>query len=219
MRREEVMRQNEFFERLLADAIPTSFENRKHFISSRSHLSMDQDAIGIFLNFLCHPFSFLKIYLFIEYESAAYGTTELLNGFDAGGQQRLYAASNTASSIAAICGAPLCAGGAAAASNSTSSIASAASAMNLTASVMAKTKPKSSKQQHQTLSQTLKQNGTASTLTKRNGLMRQEANGGILYAPKKGMLGEKRISSNGLTPIQGGATTICRDEGICMFVV
>jgi hypothetical protein len=48
IRREEVRRQNEFYERILADAIPTSFENRKHFISSRSHLSIEQqEAIGL----------------------------------------------------------------------------------------------------------------------------------------------------------------------------
>jgi hypothetical protein len=49
IRREEVRRQNEFYERILADAIPTSFENRKHYISSRSHLSMEQqEALGSF---------------------------------------------------------------------------------------------------------------------------------------------------------------------------
>ncbi|KAL3077005.1 hypothetical protein niasHT_035839 [Heterodera trifolii] len=45
VRREEVKRQNEFFERLLADAIPTPFENRKHFISSRSNLAIDPQEV------------------------------------------------------------------------------------------------------------------------------------------------------------------------------
>ncbi|KAI3413743.1 Transmembrane protein 57 [Globodera pallida] len=88
IRREEVMRQNEFFERLLADAIPTSFESRKHFISSRSHLSIDQDVF--------------------DYD-AVYSTSDLLNGFEANSQQpRLYSVLNSSSSIAAICAPPSC---------------------------------------------------------------------------------------------------------------
>lgn len=43
VRREEVKRQNMFFERLLAEAIPTTFENRQHFISSRRYSSL---AVG-----------------------------------------------------------------------------------------------------------------------------------------------------------------------------
>jgi hypothetical protein len=50
VRREEVRRQNEFFERLLADAVPTvSFDDRTMFIStSRSSQFLEQDAIGLF---------------------------------------------------------------------------------------------------------------------------------------------------------------------------
>lgn len=41
------MRQNEFFERLLAEAVPTSFENKQHFISSsRCYLSLETDSLG-----------------------------------------------------------------------------------------------------------------------------------------------------------------------------
>ncbi|KAI1712824.1 macoilin family domain-containing protein [Ditylenchus destructor] len=45
VRKEQVMRQNEFFERILASAVPCNFEERRHFISSRHYLDLEQDAI------------------------------------------------------------------------------------------------------------------------------------------------------------------------------
>ncbi|KAF7637489.1 hypothetical protein Mgra_00003004 [Meloidogyne graminicola] len=91
IRRDEVRRQNEFYERILADALPASFENRKHFISSRSHFSIEQQET-------------------FDFDSnSGFSTTEFLNGLD-GPQStfpRLCSNSTSAPPLAAICASPL----------------------------------------------------------------------------------------------------------------
>lgn len=89
IRREEVRRQNEFYERILADALPASFESRKHFISSRSHFSIEQQEA-------------------FEFDSnSGFATTEFLNGLDGPQATPPRLSSNSSTQFAAICAAPL----------------------------------------------------------------------------------------------------------------
>lgn len=60
------MRQNEFFEKLLSEAVPTTFENKQHFISSsRCYLNLDTDILGIImlLKYFLFYFIFENFYI------------------------------------------------------------------------------------------------------------------------------------------------------------
>ncbi|KAF7623577.1 hypothetical protein Mgra_00010134 [Meloidogyne graminicola] len=155
IRRDEVRRQNEFYERILADALPASFENRKHFISSRSHFSIEQQET--FGNFYCYILNFDS--------NSGFSTTEFLNGLD-GPQStfpRLCSNSTSAPPLAAICASPLnssCSG----ITSSFSSLAQSSSITNNNAIIdnLSKKQQRLSKQSKQQ-NEALKRNGIGNT--------------------------------------------------------
>nr|CAD2143297.1 unnamed protein product [Meloidogyne enterolobii] len=134
IRREEVRRQNEFYERILSDALPASFENRKHFISSRSHFSMEQHEI-------------------FDFDSnGGFATTEFLNGLDGPQSTLPRLSSNSSTQFAAICAAPL--------NTSTSGITSSLSSIPQNTSIGASNTIMTNLPKKRQSKQTKQQNGT-----------------------------------------------------------
>lgn len=99
-RREEVMKKNEFYEKLLAEALPSTYEGRRQYHSVRQQMALEHHLAGWFLFFFQAMVSIYKINQFtcvLEYEIAAPSSS--MEGYDV----RSYA--TAVSPQLAICGA------------------------------------------------------------------------------------------------------------------